>query len=505
MPELAAASRAGLLNSFARWVMSTDASAGQKSPATDPNVISPVLRRRLQQCYEHGVKLMQQEKPDRDYTHSILVECVLHDPGNLQYVEAMLTNLQQKYRNNKRGALIKGFGRHRNIKKAAAKKDWTHVLQLGPALLRVNPWDVVVLRAMAEACAELGYQDVELRYLKNALDASPKSAAINRHCATSLGRIGQFDQAISCWTRVDEILRGDDEAQKMISELQIEKTRNRGRASHETPRHHAAKAPAPPAMEAAPVADKDPVRREVRLTPRQQLEQEVMNRPTDAEAYFALVQLHLDEVRFGDAMHVLNKALTASGNNIRVQERIEDVEILRKKHQLASAEQQASRQKPEEQENQDSPVAQLRAEVQRLEWEVFQRRSERYPQDREIKFQLGLRLKHMDKPREAIPCFEASMGLVPRRAQSLLEIGECWQRLKQYGKSLDFYRRAAEKSPADQLDCKKLALYRAGVLAVALHNLEAAESFFRQLLDLEPGYKDAATRLDKIREIRHKG
>jgi tetratricopeptide (TPR) repeat protein len=485
--------------------MSTDASAGLKSSATGPSSISPVLRRRLQQCYEHGVKLMQQDKPDRDYTHSILVECVLNDPGNLQYVEAMLTNLQLKYRNNRRGALIKGFGRLRNIKKAAAKKDWPQVLHLGPALLRVNPWDVVVLRAMAEACAELGFQDVELRYLKNALDANPKSAAINRHCAMSLGRIGQFDQAISCWTRVDEILRGDDQAQKMISELQIEKTRNRGRAAHESPRHHANKAPATPVEETAPVVEKEPVRREIRLTPRQQLEQEVMNRPTDAEAYFALVQLHLDEGRFGDAMHVLNKALTASGNSIRVQERIEDVEILRKKHQLAAAEQQSVRPKSEEPEDQDGPVAQLRSELQRMELDVFQRRSDRYPHDLEIKFQLGLRLKQMDKAREAIPCFEAATGLAPRRALSLLEIGECWQRLKQYGKSLDFYRRAAEKSPADQMACKKMALYRAGVLAVALHNLEAAESFFRQLIDLEPGYKDAATRLDKIREIRHKG
>src|SRR5687767_3897031 len=92
------------------------------SPQPSAQIISPALRKKLQQCYEHGSKLLQQEKYDFDYAHSSLVECVTQDPGNATYVEAFLQNLQRKYNNNKRGALL-AFGGKGPFKKAVAKKD----------------------------------------------------------------------------------------------------------------------------------------------------------------------------------------------------------------------------------------------------------------------------------------------------------------------------------------------------------------------------------------------
>lgn len=483
--------------------MPADTPVGQRASPPEPHAISPALRRRLQQCYEHGTRLAQQEACDHDYAHSILVECVVNDPGNLVYVEAMLQNLQKKYRNNKRGAWLGGFGGRGPLKKAAAKKDWNDVLRLGPAVLKKNPWDVATLRALADACAAYGYHEVELRYLKSALDANPKDPAVNRHCALSLARIGQFDQAIVCWERVDEIRRGDVEAQQMISELQIEKTRQRGRFGGEPRRTGGpASAPAPVADEPPPPAAEEPPRRQVRLTPRQELEQQIANHPTDLTAYFELAQLHLNEGRDAEALHVLHKALGASGNSHQVQERIEDVEIIRKQHQLAVAEKQAAHNPTEETKH---LVEQLRSDLQRFEWEVFYRRAERYPQDPEIQFQLGLRLKRLEKPREALSCFEAARKAAARRAEAELEMGECWQLLKQYGKALECYRRAAQHATIEQAEIHKRSLYRAAVLATALQNLDTAESCFVELLQLDPTYKDVATRLDKVREIRHKG
>jgi hypothetical protein len=62
-------------------------------------------------------------------------------------------------------------------------------------------------------------------------------------------------------------------------------------------------------------------------------------------------------------------------------------------------------------------------------------------------------------------------------------------------------------------DAKKLALYRAGVLAMGLYEmekndlslLEKADRCFTDLAGREYGYKDVAERLDKIRQLRDKG
>jgi tetratricopeptide (TPR) repeat protein len=464
--------------------------------------VSPALRKRLQQCYEHGTKLFSQETYDFDYSHSLLLECVTGDPGNATYVDAFLQNLQRKYKNNKRGALL-AFGGKGPFKKALAKKAWAEVLKLGPDVLKNNPWDVSTLRGMARGCAEFSFTDAELRYLKNALVPNPKDPEVNKHCAQSLARIGQFDQAIICWQRVDEARRGDDEAQKMISELQIAKTMGRGGLGGNEARRNAAKAAqaaaeAPTAVENAPP---DSPRREIRRTQRQELEQDIVHRPADLDAYFELAELHIREQRLGEAAHVLAKAQAVSGNSLKVQERLEDVEILRKKEQLQVAERRA------ESEATDAArqlAEQLREDLHRIELEVFDRRSQRYPEDLELKFQLGLRLKRMGKFREATEPFQLAMALPERRSYAALEVGECLQRLKKYDRALEYYQAAAEERSEDRIEVRKLALYRLGLLAEGLKNDTVAEHGWEQLVALDPRYKDAASRLDKLRAIRHK-
>ena len=103
------------------------------------------LRRRLQTCYDHGCQLTKDK--DYDYGHEMFTECVTKNPANLVYVEAPPSNLQRKYDNNRKGARFKGFGGKGVLKKAVNSQDWEQVFQLGPELLKTNPWDVPTPRA----------------------------------------------------------------------------------------------------------------------------------------------------------------------------------------------------------------------------------------------------------------------------------------------------------------------------------------------------------------------
>ena len=63
--------------------------------------------------------------------------------------------------------------------------------------------------------------------------------------------------------------------------------------------------------------------------------------------------------------------------------------------------------------------------------------------------------------------------------------------------------RAAVQAADDfQPDTKKLALYRAGVLAAELDDREKAEKHLTQLAAIDFGYRDVAERLDKLAELR---
>ena len=459
----------------------------------EPKAITPHLRRRLHECYEHASKLMKQDSYDFDYVHTMFGECVSRDPENLVYLEALFENLRRKYNNNKRGTLL-NFGGKGAFKKAYAKMAWSEVLKHGPDVMKLNPWDPKTLRGLAEACEALGYAETELRYLRFALERDANDVAVNRHCAKSLTRQGYYDQAIACWHRVDEATRGDAEAQKMMSELQIEKTqaglgKNRGRdrvaANTEAKGKSEAEAAKP--------------RRKFQLTPRQKMEQAVANSPTDVDGYLELTQFHLDENHLGEASLLLQKGLSATGRDIRIQHRLEDVEILRKRQQLTISEQQAAKE-PNDQSQQ--LVLDLQNDLNRFELEVFAARSARYPQDLECKFQLGLRLKRMENYTESVNCFMAAAELPDRRANAVLELGECLQRQKQYSKALECYLRGLDQ--ADQPDLVKLALYRAGLLSAGLKDHLGAIELLMRLVELDPNYKDAAARLDKIRQMDHK-
>ena len=150
-------------------------------------------------------------------------------------------------------------------------------------------------------------------------------------------------------------------------------------------------------------------------------------------------------------------------------------------------------------------LAQLQGDLNRFELDVFAARSARYPQDLEYKFQLGLRLKMMENLPEAVNCFMEAAELPERRASAVLELGECLQRQRQYSKALECYLRGLDQSEqAAQPELVKLALYRAGLLSAGLKDTPTAIDLLARLVELDPKYKDAAARLDKIRQMDHK-
>jgi len=474
------------------------------TPSESPG-ISPAMRTRLQRCFERGKALTAKDKPDRDYAHTMFAECVINDPANLIYLEALLDNLQRKYGHNKKGARLMGFGGRGGLKKAAAKKEWTTAFREGMEALRYNPWDIPTLRLLAEACEENHYNEVELRYLKNALDANPRDIDVNRHCARSLARMGQFDQAIHCWHRVEELNRGDEEAPRVISELTLARARGASGVDKESGTASAA-TPSPPAAAPAgrpqqPTEPPAPAR-EPQLTPRQQLEQTLQREPMNLANYLLLAELHVHENRFRDAERVLNEAVSAVGHDLRVIERLEDVRLIGARAQLKIAEKRAAAEKTDEAAE---LVTRMRSELLRREIEHFHARCQRYPDQPRLRFELGLRLRKAGNYAEAMKYLQEALADAGCKPPALLEIGECQQQCRQYEKALGSYQAAVQAASEASDPCRKLALYRVGVLAAALQQLETAERYLDELVRADAQFKDAAARLDKVRKIRHKG
>jgi tetratricopeptide (TPR) repeat protein len=507
--------------------------------------LAPAVRKQLQQCYEKAKQLLSQAKVDHDYAHTLLTGCVVADPGNVVYLDLFFDNLSRKYNHNKKGAALQFFTNRSAFKKALQTKDWKGVIRAGIDLLKINPWDVVTLRAMADACEHFHLHDGALQLLRMGLKGHPEHVELNRHAAQALGRFGHFDQAIALWAKVNEYTRGDEEANQMINRLQLEKTYQlTGKGENPRAAKPTAKpaktydpamedplyeAPAEPTVTPEPdraagaaiprapekeqlvvvnrtagsaIQSQAPKHREIQLTATQKVEHAIADDPSYLPNYFKLVEMYLAEGRPVNAERVLSRALHVSGNDVKVQERLEEVQILRSEQQLAIAEKEA---KADPSEEAQELVKQLRDALHRLELDVFGRRRDRYPAETQWSWELGLRLKKMGNFSEAVKILSLIRDPPDLAIKAALHTGECWQQLRKYPQAMQSYRTVINHEiRLDQPETLKSALYRAGILGVALKDEAGAESL-RRLVELDPHFRDAKERLDKLGGIGQNG
>src|SRR5690606_5726482 len=137
--------------------------------------------------------------------------------------------------------------------------------------------------------------------------------------------------------------------------------------------------------------------------------------------------------------------------------------------------------------------------------EGYAARAYRDPHNPRLQLELGLRLKRDGKAKQAITALQAARSEPKRKAVVLVELGECFEQREQYKLALSHYEQSIEASEATDEEARKLALYRAGVLATGLRELDRAERHLGELAGMDYGYRDVSERLDKISSLRDSG
>jgi tetratricopeptide (TPR) repeat protein len=465
--------------------------------------LSPAARRRLQALFDSASKSLQSNQ--FDYAIDLLSQCVVGDPGALIYVQKLLEALYRKYNNNRKGstlASMRSAGAKASIKKSTMTKDWPGVIKNGIEVLKLNPWDIPTLLNMAKACEMLGQSDTQLAYLKGGLNADQKSGEVNREAAIALTKLGDYDQAIACWTRVRTAPKADvDEANREVANLQVQKTMIQTTSRME--KHASAEGSASDEKSAGSSA---PTAGSKNLTQAQRLEEKISANPADATAYVELADYYTKEERWSDAESTLRRALDATGGDIRIREQLEDVQLLKAKQQSLIADKRAAESKTPEAVDQ---AQRMRVELNRLETEVYRSRVDRYPTNTTWKYELGVRLKKAGNFNEAIKLLQEARGDQKRKGVVLLDLGECFHQIKQYKLAMQHYAKAIEEIPEKEVEYRKKALYRAGSLARGLgkedpSQLAEAEKHLSQLAEMDFAYRDVADLLDKIAKERNK-
>jgi tetratricopeptide (TPR) repeat protein len=441
----------------------------------DSLLITSDTRRRLQQRYEEAVGLASQPPASHARVHELLAECLRTDPGNSLYLDGLLANMR-RWGPKRSGWLVRWFVWMTPRRRANDSQTAREQLSAAPDLLRHRGHDPVVLRMLARAAGDLDFDEVELRYLQEARRVMPDDVQTLRQLARTLTRQGHFEEAVGPWFAV-LALAPDAEATQAAEDLK--------RAVH------ASDVSLPPGDGNTRVAG-------------------------EVESSLQMAESLRSQGRLAAADHHLTEAQQAAGGDLRILALREDLRLAHSLERLAIARARAA---SDPHPKAQTLVGRMESEHNRLAIDILHLRSERHPDDLSLRLELARRLKMAGNYSGAIQRLEETLADPSLAADANLELGECWQHLRQFDKAADFYRQAvaeacrpesdapagspenvSENVPSGD-DCRTTllaALYRLGVLAAAMDQTQEARAAFTRLLTIEPDYKDARQRLDKL-------
>jgi tetratricopeptide (TPR) repeat protein len=402
-------------------------------------LVSPDLRRRLQQRYEEAARLAHQPQPDRGRIHELLAECLRADPGNILYLDALVANLRLWDRRPAKSWLPRWLwrsGQKGSELDMPGKAHWEGAagtqnsvrnpqyesLQNAPAALLADFANPAVFRRLAEAAADCGFDQAELRYWQLAVERAAGDVETTRGLALALTRQGCFEEAAATWGQLASRAPDDSEAKQALADLEAEAA-----------------------------------------------------------------------CRFDENERSLKDAQSAAGASLYLIEQREQLLLARSEHRLSIARRRAEH---DPHSRAQTLVERLEIEHNRLEIDIFHLRAERLPGDAAVRIELARRLKRARNFSGAVQRLEEARRLQGEDAETLVELGECWQHLRQFAKALDLYRQATAAGGEAKL--ATLAHYRAGVLAAAMGQPAEASEHFGHVLASEPKYKDAQQRLDNL-------
>ncbi len=207
-----------------------------------------------------------------------------------------------------------------------------------------------------------------------------------------------------------------------------------------------------------------------------------------------LVNLYVEANRFDDAIRATQECRRMPG--------IEDAQL----DQLLTA----TRIKQFDSEIKDlrlngdlAGAAAKQAEKEAFLFNDLQTRIERYPNDLQIRFELGVLLYERAQINEAIQQFQIAQRYPRNRVRTMYYLGLCFRQKQQ----LDMAREQLEKAAAELTtmnDMRKAVLYELGGILESLgQGREAADRYYKEIYQVDIGYKDVAAKIETAYQQPH--
>lgn len=449
------------------------------------------------ECYKKGTEAMSKES--WDFAVTMFGQAVALVPDNVVYRQTLRGAEFRKYNNNKKGAGATSFlslsSARSKVKKAKSQKNWDEVDKAAEEGMAINPWDAQLNADAGEAARQRGFSEVAAFCFQKASECSPENKDYLQAWAEVLENRNDFDNAIKIVERLFRLDPQNGEWRTWIGRLHTNKTIYKGRFEEaqstqdvkQKPQMGYGESVREGATTNEPIGPGD--------SEEADLQRAIRRDPKNKDHYLRLADLYRRENRLEESLAQFKLALEASGGDVNIEERGEDLELEIAQHAL-------ERLRLTVPKGGDEAKAQYQSQAKELlerSIRVYQKRIERYPADLRLKFEQAERLMKAKQYPLATKLLQQASGDPRIEGPVKLNLGKCFIAQGQNGLALKQLEQAVAKiNRMEQAEAFVDAYYMVGRLREAGDDKDGAIDAYTEVISVSYDYKDARERMEKL-------
>lgn len=445
--------------------------------------------KKIRDLYNKGFAAF--ERKNLDYAIDLFLSVLKVEPRLLKAREYLHAAELQRARKKKKNAFTRVF------KSASALPAYVKAQGLVKAnksaeavmaceeLLKEDPTDINNIKLYARACAMADLPEAAVQLLEVAREVHASDVSILNILATFYMKMGRTRSARECFERICELVPNDPDALKALKDALAMDSMNTDGWSEATSYKDIIKdKDEAERLEKESKAVKSDSDAEVLI---RDAEKRIEEEPENINYYRQLSKLYAQVRRFDDAVATLQKAIDMSPGDPELDQAYTalnadyfdyQIEELRKAGDEAAAQERET-------------------EKAQYVFDDLQQRVQRYPNDAGLRHDWGVMLFDNDYFNEAIQAFQISQRNPKHRIHSLYYLAMCFKAKGQLDLAIDQLEKASgELYSMDET--KKDVLYQLGAISEDLNDLEKAAAYYKQIYQVDIGYKDVAEKIEAI-------
>jgi tetratricopeptide (TPR) repeat protein len=450
------------------------------------------LSRDLRALYTRGAEAAQRD--NFDYAIEMYMQILAKEPSVFEVRKALRAT--QAAKSGKKGGFFKRMVSSAGSSPALAKgqmalrKNPLEAMQIAEEILNSDANSTGGHKLLAEAAIAAGMPHVAVMSLEVLVEASPKDKQLSFQLAEALADSGQKTRAEGVLSALQREYPADNEIFSKLKDLSARKTMDEGGYG---------------ALEGGKGSYRDVLKDKAESIALEQEKRQVKSEdvadslikdwearlkaePNNVKMMRNLAETHASKNEFDKAQAYYDRILALdNAADSSLLKQIAETRVRKFKHQLAQLDPTAA--------DYTERAAQIKAEMQAFQLEECKQRSDRYPTDLQIRFELGQLYYEAGKISEAQQEFQKAQSNPHRRVQAITYLAKCFEKKNMFDLAVRRLQEVLkEKITFDEE--KKDLIYTLGSVLEKMNKKDEAIEQFKLIYEIDMAYRDVAKKVE---------